>query len=643
MISAIRNKFGSRLLDVFIWASIAIFVLLMVPIGRNRKGRGEQQWAVEVNGEVALYSEYQEILETLRQRQRMLFPGHKTQDESNRQLAVDFLKDALLFQSQDKAAGIVLNLEQLRICALKISPDLNVNSDGTLDFKALYEKLQGNPEQLEIIKERIQADFEKMVREQKNSILDRLVQGGAYFPKFLINNAYEHEYALKKFSMLTIPYQKCADLVNKQKINDEQLKEFFRQENQDSKRYWSSELRSGEVWRFKPENFGIKVSDKQVKSYYYQHRESKFVKNPAQVQVRRILFAVNKKQDQDGQKMAAAREKAGKVRADLANEQGKFAELAKLYSDDSSSASNGGLLDFFGAGERDPELTRIAFSLSPNDISEIIETNDGLEIIQSVAQKPIEFKSLELVNDEIKQAVLMQQFNKLFMLSAKRAIQNPDLLKTLVESKKAERVILNLAALPDRPSDETRKLFEIKKEGSSVILSKPDLGEIITLKEIVPAKAKEFEQVRNTVLSDYKKKQVVLELEKSIKSIMDDLRSGKKLADVAKQNGLQITNTPFINRSMEELKGTGFPLDLLWSIQTVGSHKSEIASEMEQPNGYLAVLTEVQSPKAEDFESKKPNVLQKLFEQNNSALAGSFIASLRKDAKIKVNTTLINV
>ncbi len=62
-----------------------------------------------------------------------------------------------------------------------------------------------------------------------------------------------------------------------------------------------------------------------------------------------------------------------------------FSTLARLYSEDSGTARNGGDCGFFGRGEMVPEFTAVAFNMTdPNKISKIVETEYGFHIIQFV-------------------------------------------------------------------------------------------------------------------------------------------------------------------------------------------------------------------------------------------------------------------
>ena len=67
-----------------------------------------------------------------------------------------------------------------------------------------------------------------------------------------------------------------------------------------------------------------------------------------------------------------------------------FATLAKKYSDDKTSAQNGGTLQWFGVGRMIPEFEKEAFALkNTNDISEPFQTQFGYHIIKLLDKKPV--------------------------------------------------------------------------------------------------------------------------------------------------------------------------------------------------------------------------------------------------------------
>lgn len=85
---------------------------------------------------------------------------------------------------------------------------------------------------------------------------------------------------------------------------------------------------------------------------------------------------------------------------ELLKEGEKFEELASTNSDDHSSASQGGVLPYFGVGRMVGEFERAAFALrNKGDISAPIETQYGWHILKLIDKKPVE--SFEVLKPEI--------------------------------------------------------------------------------------------------------------------------------------------------------------------------------------------------------------------------------------------------
>ena len=64
----------------------------------------------------------------------------------------------------------------------------------------------------------------------------------------------------------------------------------------------------------------------------------------------------------------------------------KFSTLALLYSEDPSSAKNGGEIGFMNKGGLDPAYAKAAWNLKENAVSNIVESEFGFHIIQLVAR-----------------------------------------------------------------------------------------------------------------------------------------------------------------------------------------------------------------------------------------------------------------
>ena len=80
------------------------------------------------------------------------------------------------------------------------------------------------------------------------------------------------------------------------------------------------------------------------------------------------------------------KEKLKKLRDRVVNGE-SFEAMARLYSEDPGSAKLGGDLGLHGRGELYAEFEAVAFKLKPGDISDIVETEAGYHIIQSIERR----------------------------------------------------------------------------------------------------------------------------------------------------------------------------------------------------------------------------------------------------------------
>lgn len=121
----------------------------------------------------------------------------------------------------------------------------------------------------------------------------------------------------------------------------------------------------------------VKVSDAEINQYLQDHPAGS---SNEQVDVSHILFNVpaGATADQTAQIKAKAEQVLAQVKANPA----KFAELAKQYSQDQGSASNGGDLGFFGHGVMVPAFESVAFGMQKGQISGLVQTQFGFHILK---------------------------------------------------------------------------------------------------------------------------------------------------------------------------------------------------------------------------------------------------------------------
>lgn len=171
-----------------------------------------------------------------------------------------------------------------------------------------------------------------------------------------------------------------------------------------------------------------KVSDEEIKKYY-EEKKSEFYKD--EVKASHILISTL---DENNKELSAEKKKDAKKKAEDVLKKVKsgeeFAALAKEYSDDKGSGSEGGDLGFFGKGVMVPEFEEAAFSLKVGEISEIVESQFGYHIIK-VTDKVDEQLPLEEVKETIQKTLLAQKYNEAIEKITKDAKveKNEDVIK----------------------------------------------------------------------------------------------------------------------------------------------------------------------------------------------------------------------
>ncbi len=132
----------------------------------------------------------------------------------------------------------------------------------------------------------------------------------------------------------------------------------------------------------KENKFGdMKVSPLEVRNFYNEYKDS-LQEVPEEVTLSHI-FIVPKPSGK-------AREEAyAKAEAllDSLKHGADFAELAKKYSQDPGSASDGGDLGWAKRGQFVPEFEHAVYALKPGEISGIVETQFGFHIIQLLQRR----------------------------------------------------------------------------------------------------------------------------------------------------------------------------------------------------------------------------------------------------------------
>ncbi|MDY4736437.1 peptidylprolyl isomerase [Terrisporobacter sp.] len=159
------------------------------------------------------------------------------------------------------------------------------------------------------------------------------------------------------------------------------------------------------------ENFlkDIKISDKEIKSYYESHKDEFKIQ---EVRASQILISTL---DDDNKQVSKEEKEKLKTKAEKllnkVNNGEEFNKLAKKYSDDKNSGKDGGDLGFFSKEDKNIDFTKEVFKLDKEKNAALIETSYGYHIVK-ITDKRIVTKSLEDSKDDIKYRILNEKYSK---------------------------------------------------------------------------------------------------------------------------------------------------------------------------------------------------------------------------------------
>ena len=139
----------------------------------------------------------------------------------------------------------------------------------------------------------------------------------------------------------------------------------------------------------------IIVSHEDIVKYYNDHK-SEFVR-PQTVVLREIFVSTEGKPEAD---IAALKKKAEGLRDRVLNNGEDFGAMAKRYSD-SPTAPQDGDLGVFQRSQLDPKIAEKVFALNRSQMTEVMETKTGFEILQVRERYDAGEQPLDKVEPEI--------------------------------------------------------------------------------------------------------------------------------------------------------------------------------------------------------------------------------------------------
>ena len=199
----------------------------------------------------------------------------------------------------------------------------------------------------------------------------------------------------------------------------------------------------------------IVVADAEVQAHYEQNKKN----YTTDEQRRASHILLNLKSDASADEVKAVKEKASALLAQVRKNPDQFAKLAKENSQDVGSGERGGDLDYFARGAMVKPFDEAAFKLKQGEISELVQSEFGIHIIQLTAIKPVTIKPLDEVKAQLVADIKKQKAAKAYAEAAEAftymVYEQPDSLKPIAEKLKLKiEQLTNLQrqAMPGAPA-----------------------------------------------------------------------------------------------------------------------------------------------------------------------------------------------
>src|ERR1700723_363229 len=147
----------------------------------------------------------------------------------------------------------------------------------------------------------------------------------------------------------------------------------------------------------------INIPSEEVKAYYTAHSDE--FTRPEQVQLSEIFLSTDGKSPEE---IESVQKKAEDLLARV-RKGDDFNEIAKRYSEGSTAKDQGGDLGVFKRGVLSPQLNDIVFKMEKGQITDVIQTKTGFEILTVEAHFVAGLQPLDKVENEVMNKLYMEK------------------------------------------------------------------------------------------------------------------------------------------------------------------------------------------------------------------------------------------
>ncbi|MTZ15337.1 peptidylprolyl isomerase [Pseudomonas sp. JL972] len=216
-----------------------------------------------------------------------------------------------------------------------------------------------------------------------------------------------------------------------------------------------------------------------------------------------------------------------------------FAALAKEFSQDPGSASEGGDLGFAGRDVYDPAFEEALYALQEGQVSAPVQTEFGWHLIKLLGVQSPEIPSFDSMKPELVRELKAQQVEQRFVEASKQledsAFEASDLAQPAQElgltvqttpafpREGGEGIAANRQVIQAAFSDEVL----VDGANSSVIELDPNTTVVVRVKQHLEAKALELDQVREAIVQQLQRSKAAEKARSEGEELLTKLRDGQ--------------------------------------------------------------------------------------------------------------------
>jgi peptidyl-prolyl cis-trans isomerase D len=625
-----RDKAVRYLLGGLLMLVALSMVVTLIP-GFGSSTAGDDDVVAVVGKEAITIRQVQNELQALvRNRQ---IPSEMLQVYAPQYIEQMIVERAVAYQAQ--RMGFSVSDSELAEAVRQIVP--RFFQDGKLVDKAGYEAFLAD-------RGMTIPEFENNVRKQimLNRLQDLATSGVVVTPQEV-----EREYAKTndKIKMEYILF-KPDDLKSAVTVKPEDLKAYY---EANKNNYMEPEKRDLALLVATQEKIGatITIPESELRREYSARRDQ--YRTPERVKVRHILLKTTDKPPADVAKIKQKAEDLLKQIKGGAN----FAELAKKYSEDTTSAVNGGELGWVVRGQTVKNFENAAFSLKPGQTSDVISTEYGFHILQVEEKQDARTQPFEEVKDqlaaELKKQLVFDRMQTV-MDQARAALEKaPGNLDQIAGQYNLELIrapkVGPGAALPEVGSvpDLDSALAGLKKSEVTPVFQAPgDKLVIAEVAEIYPAHVQPLSEVESRVRDAVTaQKAQVLATERANQAAAK-LKAGEDIQKVAKELGGQMnTSSDFTINDAIAGVGSGSMFSEAFA-KPIGTVVGPLPGPSSTVVAKLIAKTPADMSKlASERASIVLTLKQKKAQERRDLFYDSILAELIKEGKVKKHNATI--